>query len=176
MGVPSAFGVLWTASFCSLRREALAFCLLFLCSCGVESTCAVTVSRDGTVRCRKKGWKNEQMGKRKALTRGPLFQRKRQKQKRTHWEEEHARIEAEDREKCIEKQAFANLSGGNLSLIAESNSWFFNSHQDHIAEKGYSSVYHSGMVYTPIPMTQAIKIQRMGNIKEPSSLGCLESS
>ena len=31
-------------------------------------------------------------------------------------------------------------------------------HQDHIAEKGYNTLFHCGSVHTQIPMTKAMKI------------------
>ena len=35
---------------------------------------------------------------------------------------------------------------------------FLNSHQDHVAERGFRSVYHNGLVRTPIPIPETMKI------------------
>ena len=56
-GCSQRFGCAVDFPFLEFGRSA------FLCSSGVESTCAVTVSRDGSVRCRKDGWRTKERRK-----------------------------------------------------------------------------------------------------------------
>ena len=53
----------------------------------------------------------------------------------------------------------APLLPNNRDVVEKEGRMMLISHQDLVADKEYNSVYHHGLVRTPVPMTKALKIQ-----------------